>query len=141
METPATELGRVKQAECGNPPVMYLTAPPSMPLPLNTRFQQRNRSKLQHPLLLSQEHFPLLGLIHMRMEILRWQVKEHFLEEAGDRTRWSVQGAEGSLVLRYAVHLSGLCPRVGKRCKCLTHWLWSQFLMIVSAYTISPLLI
>lgn len=29
------------------------------------------------------------------MEIHRWQVKDHFVEEAGDRMRWSVQGCGG----------------------------------------------
>lgn len=79
-----------KQRQCGNPPVMCLTAPPSMPLRLNTRLQQRNRAQSCNTLSScrlqsAQECFP--GLTYVQMEILRWQVKEHFLEEAGDRAR------------------------------------------------------
>lgn len=41
------------------------------------------------------------------MEILRWQVKEHFLEEVGDRMKWPLQGAEGSSVMGYAAPPAG----------------------------------
>lgn len=34
-------------------------------------------------------------------------MKEHFLGEVGDRMKWPVQGAEGSLVMGYATRLSG----------------------------------
>lgn len=98
---------------------MCLTAPPSVPLRLNTRLQQRSRAQSCNTLSScrlqsAQECFPLLGLIYVQTEILRWRVKERFLEEAGDRTRSSVQGVEGPLVMRYTTQLPGLCPLVGR---------------------------
>lgn len=41
------------------------------------------------------------------METLRRQAKEQFLEEVGDRMKWPVQGAEGSLDMGYATRLTG----------------------------------
>lgn len=50
---------------------------------------------------------PASSLIHVQMETLRRQVKEQFLEEVGDRMKWPVQGAEGSLDMGYATRLAG----------------------------------
>lgn len=50
---------------------------------------------------------PASSLIHVQMETLRRQAKEQFLEEVGDRMKWPVQGAEGSLDMGYATRLTG----------------------------------